>query len=167
MLGTRKPAEEGKLVVLVSGEGRLIEQARPVLDAIGSRTVVVGDRLGAASALKLACNAWVATITAATAQSVALAEALGVDPAQVPRVDRRWSDRFAVRAAQGQGDDRRATGRTSFAVDGVIKDVDLMRAAGADAGIPTQLLDAVREMFARASDAGHGSDDMAAVRAAF
>ena len=166
VLGTRKPAEEGKLVVLVSGAGRLIEQVRPVLAAIGSRTVVAGDRLGEASALKLACNAWVATITAATAQSLALAEKLGVDPRKfLESIEGAPTD---SPYAQVKGEAMLAEDwSTSFAVDGVIKDVDLMRAAGTDAGFPTQLLDAVRDLFARASDAGHGDDDMAAVRAAF
>jgi 3-hydroxyisobutyrate dehydrogenase len=65
VLGTRKPAEDGALTNLVSGDRAAIEAARPVLDAIGSRTVVVGDTTGPASALKLVCNAWIGAITAA------------------------------------------------------------------------------------------------------
>ena len=39
--------------------------------------------------------------------------------------------------------------------------------AGGEAGFPTELLEAVRAKFAAASAAGHGDDDMAAVRVAF
>ena len=78
MLGTKKPAQEGKLVPLVSGSAQLIEQVRPVLDAVGAKTIEVGDELGQASALKMACNAWILSITAATAQSVALTEKQGL-----------------------------------------------------------------------------------------
>ncbi len=53
VLGTKAPAEQGKLVPLVSGPAALIEKAGPVLDAIGTKTVVAGDTLGAGSALKL------------------------------------------------------------------------------------------------------------------
>ena len=47
---------------------------------------MVGDEVGGASALKLACNSWVATVNAGTAQALALASALGVDPARITRV---------------------------------------------------------------------------------
>lgn len=166
VLGTKKPAQEGNLVVLVSGEGRLIERVHPVLDAIGSRTVVVGDRLGQASALKLVCNAWIASITAAAGQSIALAGALGVRPDQfLDAIGGGPSDSAYLQLkghAMIDGDYA-----TSFAVDGVVKDVELMLEAGAGVGFPTDLLDAVRTMFARAAGAGHGGEDMAAVRTAF
>jgi 3-hydroxyisobutyrate dehydrogenase len=52
----------------------------PVFGAIGSRTVCVGRRPGDGHRLKLAANAWVLSVTAATAQSVALARGLGLAP---------------------------------------------------------------------------------------
>ena len=58
MLGTKKPAEEGNLVVFVSRPPGLVPRAEHVFDAIGSRRLVVGDEVGQASALKLAVNAW-------------------------------------------------------------------------------------------------------------
>lgn len=39
MLGTKGPAEQGEWVVLASGTAALLERARPVFEAIGSRTV--------------------------------------------------------------------------------------------------------------------------------
>ncbi|WP_310889848.1 NAD(P)-dependent oxidoreductase [Clavibacter capsici] len=80
VLGTRGPAEQGLLVHLVSGSEADLAVARPVLEATGSRTVVAGADAGPGSALKLACNAWIASITAATAQSLGLAQLLGVEP---------------------------------------------------------------------------------------
>src|SRR4051812_12341525 len=46
VLGTREPAEQGRLVPLVSGDDRLIDRVRPVLDAIGTKTVVAGGGVG-------------------------------------------------------------------------------------------------------------------------
>jgi 3-hydroxyisobutyrate dehydrogenase len=166
VLGTKQPAAEGKLIALVAGDPTVVERARPVLDAIAARTVYAGAAIGQASALKLACNAWVATITAATAQSVSLAASLGVDPGLFLQA----IDGGPTNAQYAQLKGKAMIGgdfETSFAVDGVLKDVDLMRAAGADIDFPTQLLDAVRELFSRASAAGHGDDDMAAVRTVF
>jgi 3-hydroxyisobutyrate dehydrogenase len=79
VLGSRQPAEEGTLVVLASGPDEARERVEPVLDAIGSRTLWVGEA-GQGTRLKLVCNSWVLTLTVGIAQSVALAEGLGVDP---------------------------------------------------------------------------------------
>ena len=79
VLGTKQPAEQGKLVVLASGDEGLRERVDPVFDAVGARTIWVGEA-GSGSKLKLAANAWVLALTNATAESIALAQALGVDP---------------------------------------------------------------------------------------
>jgi 3-hydroxyisobutyrate dehydrogenase len=50
-----------------------------VLEAIGSRTVWVGDQVGAASRPKLVVNAWLASLNAAVAQSVSMARAPDLD----------------------------------------------------------------------------------------
>ncbi|MFC5175433.1 NAD(P)-binding domain-containing protein [Nocardioides taihuensis] len=81
VLGTRKPAEAGALVVLASRPAAARASAAPVLDAVGSRSVDVGETIGDASALQLVCNAFVATLNAGIAQSWALASALGPAPA--------------------------------------------------------------------------------------
>lgn len=166
MLGTKQPAAEGKLVALASGDRALVDRVEPVLGAIAARTVYAGSKIGQASALKLACNAWIASITAATAQSVSLAAALGVDPGLFLQA----IDGGPTNAPYAQLKGKAMIGgdfAPSFALDGVIKDIDLMRAAGSDVGFPTDLLDALRELFARASKAGHGADDMVAIRSVF
>ncbi|HEV7973299.1 NAD(P)-dependent oxidoreductase [Amycolatopsis sp.] len=79
VLGTKQPAEQGKLVVLAAGSEELRERCAPVFDAVGGRTLWVGP-VGTATRLKLVANAWVLALTNATAESVGLAQALGVDP---------------------------------------------------------------------------------------
>ena len=80
VLGTRQPAEEGKLTVLAAGPEAVREEIAPVFGAVGGRTVWVSDRPGDGTRLKLVANSWVGTIVAAIAQSIALAEGLGLDP---------------------------------------------------------------------------------------
>jgi len=79
VVGTRKPAEEGALVVLASGSEKVRSRVQPVFDAVGSRTIWVGEA-GAASRLKLVVNSWVLSIVEAGAETIALAEGLGLDP---------------------------------------------------------------------------------------
>lgn len=162
MLGTKEPAEQGNLVPIVSGNPDLIEKARPVLDAVGTKTVRAGDELGQASALKLACNAWIFALTAATAQSVALAERLGIDgakfleaiddgPANSPYAQLKGKMMLAGEFT------------TSFGLDGGRKDLALIREAAETASVDPALVEAMVVLFDRAAEAGHGSDDIAAV----
>ncbi|WFR68207.1 NAD(P)-binding domain-containing protein [Curtobacterium flaccumfaciens] len=80
MLGTKAPAEQGTLTMLAAGQSDVLDRIDPVLDAIGAKTVRAGEQVGAGTALKLAANAWIASITAATGQSLAVARSLGLDP---------------------------------------------------------------------------------------
>jgi 3-hydroxyisobutyrate dehydrogenase len=83
VLGTKQPAEQGKLVILASGpEDADGAKARtqPIFDAIGQKTMWVGPA-GAGTRLKLVANAWVLTVVEGGAETIALAEGLGLDPA--------------------------------------------------------------------------------------
>ena len=55
----------------------------------------------------------------------------------------------------------------SFAVDGVVKDLGLIRDAARGSSVDDRLLTTVLGLFSSASEAGHGEDDMAAVRTVF
>ena len=167
VLGTRKPAEDGALVVLVAGDEAVVQRATPVLEAIGSRTVPCGTQVGRASALKLACNSWVALVNAGTAQALALAAGQGVDPAlflaaiEGGAVDTPYA--HVKGAAMTAGDHT----EVAFEVDGVRKDLGLMIDAASGAGVEDGLLRAMLDLYDRASERGHGSQDMGAVRTAF
>lgn len=162
VLGTKAPAEQGKLVMLASGDRSLLQRVQPTFDAMGTKTVWAGDEPGMGSRLKLACNAWIATLAAAIGQSFALAKSLGVDQQLI-------LDAFDGSAAgssylQAKG---KAILDSSFApqfsVDGVRKDTGLIRDAIVASGLSTVLVDGVRAAFDAASEAGHGDEDMAAV----
>lgn len=166
MLGTKKPAATGKLVMLAAGEAALLEVVRPVLDAMGSKTVVAGDTVGQGTALKLAANAWIASVTAATAQSLALTEALGLDP-------QLFLD--AIEGGQSDTPYAHLKGATmiageypaQFALDGIRKDLGLMREAARGTSFDPALIEALADVYATAADRGHGDDDIAAVRTGF
>ena len=159
VLGTKDPAEQAALTVLASGDPQPVATLRPVFDAIGSRTIVVGDRLGAASDLKLVCNTWVASLTAGTAQSLALARAFGLEPT------------LFLDAISGSASDSpyahikgavmlEGTRAPQFALDGLLKDLRLAQAT-MGASHATPYLDGLERLYAAESNAGHGRDDVA------
>ncbi|MDX6325230.1 MAG: 3-hydroxyisobutyrate dehydrogenase [Nocardioidaceae bacterium] len=166
VLGTKAPAESGKLVVVVSGDRSLESRVAPVLDAVGSRSMWVGDEPGPASALKLVVNSWVGSLNAATAQAVALARGLDLDPQLfLDAIEGGASDSaFAHAKAELMIS---GTFDASFAVDSVAKDVTLMLDAARHADVDVTLLEGLRDLYRRAAERGHADDDMAAVIAAF
>lgn len=163
VLGTRQPAENGQLTVLASGPTVARPAVQPIFDAIGSRTEWIGEdgASGAATRLKLVVNSWVLAVTHATAEAVALARGLEVDP-----------QAFLGALAGGPLDlgYLRAKAATilagnfepSFAVLTAEKDGRLILDAAGRVGVRLDLVAAGVERFRRAADAGHGSDDMAA-----
>jgi len=166
MLGTKAPAEQGKLTMLAAGPAADVDRVVPVLDAMGAKTVRAGERVGDGTALKLAANAWIASITAATGQSLALAAALGLDPQLfLDAIDGSASD-SAYAHTKGASI---IAGEfpAQFALDGLRKDIGLIADAALANGVSTTLLDALGRVYADASAAGHGGDDIAAVGTAF
>src|SRR5262249_9389029 len=79
VLGTKKPAEDGALTVLASGPADALERSKPVFDAIGGRIIELGEA-GAGTRLKLVANNWVVNLLGALAETIALAQRIGVPP---------------------------------------------------------------------------------------
>lgn len=161
VLGTKQPADTGALVVLASGPDDLRDVVTPVLDAIGSRTIWVGEA-GSGQRLKLAANAFVITLLGGVAQSLALARDLGLDPRLfLEAISGGAMDAPYVRT-KGEG---MLSGdyTPSFSLAGAFKDADLIVEAARSAGIDSGLIEAARAQQARAVEAGHGDDDMAVV----
>jgi 3-hydroxyisobutyrate dehydrogenase len=159
VLGTRHPAEQGTLVVLAAGPEGSRDRVDPVLTAIGARTVWLGPQVGEATRLKLAANAFVLNVTAALAESMAVAGALGLDPATFLEAIRGGPLESPFVAAKGA---LMTTGDfpTSFAVDGGLKDARLVMDA---AGEAARLTAVTADLLDATSRAGHGHDDIAAL----
>lgn len=166
MLGTKAPAEQGKLTMLAAGPADVLDRIDPVLDAIGAKTVCAGEQVGDGTALKLAANAWIASITAATGQSLAVARSLGLDPALFLEAIAGSASDSAYAHTKGKSMIDGAY-PAQFALDGLRKDIDLITEAARGAGVSTVLLEALGRVYADASAAGHGGDDIAAVGTAF
>jgi len=166
VLGSRQPAEEGKLLVLAAAPGPLRDPVKPLFDAIAARTVWVSERPGDGTRLKLVTNSWVGTIVAATAQAIALAQSLGLDPQVFLDTVRGGAVDTPFLHLKGQS---MIAGEfpPSFTVDGAVKDTGLIAAAMRESGTDATLMDAIAGQYRKAADGGHGADDMAAVYRAF
>jgi 3-hydroxyisobutyrate dehydrogenase len=156
--GSTGPARNGKLSWLVAGPSAAVEAARPVLDALGERVLVVGAGQEA-SRLKLVVNAWM------TAATVAMADALAAcDRFDLPRsallevlADGPLGMPYALQKAQLMTDGNFTAG---FPVELALKDIRLIEQAE---GLQPPLVHTLEERLQRAVEAGHARDDVAAV----
>jgi 3-hydroxyisobutyrate dehydrogenase len=163
VLGTRQPAEQGQLLIFAAGPEEARERSAPVFDAVGRKTVWLGDDPAAATAsrLKLVANSWVLAITGATGEAIALAQALGVDPQGfLDAIEGGPLDLPYLRAKSAailNGD-----WEPSFTVSNAGKDADLIVVAGRAHGARLDIAEAVAARLHRAEHLGHGEQDMAA-----
>lgn len=160
VLGTKQPAEQGKLAVLAAGPAAARERCDPVFAPLSGKVMWVGAA-GDGTALKLVANNWVLALVGASAECVGLARSLGLDP------------QLFLDAIEGTGVDSpyahiKGTAMiqrefpTSFPAGLAVKDASLVLDAGA-ANVRLPVARAVYEQMERTQELGHGDEDMAAV----
>ena len=157
--GSKDPAERGQLTIFASGPGEARERVAPLFDALGQRTIWVGET-GAGTRLKLVNNTWLAFATEAVAVSVALGRRLGLETETVvdalggsPLVS-PWQAAKLQRIADGEF-------AAQFALALALKDVRLaMQAAGED---QFAALACLADEWQQAVDQGLGGQDLTVV----
>ncbi len=159
VLGTRQPAEERKLVVLASGPAGLRDRVQPALDAVGQKTMWVGET-GTGTRLKLVTNSWVLAVVEAGAETIALAEGLGLDPALLFEALAGGTLDLPYLRMKGKAIADRNF-EPSFRLSLAAKDAGLVRDAAAGHGLDLPVLTAIAQRLADGARE-HGDEDMAA-----
>lgn len=160
VLGTKKPAEDGALIVVASGPDVARETCAPVFEAVGSKTLWLGPA-GTGTRAKLVLNNWVLSLTESVAETVALAEALDLDPQLF--LDTIAGGPLDSPYAQLKGGAMIAREfPVSFALELALKDARLVLEAAERHDHEAPLMEAVERQMGRAVEAGHGDEDMAA-----
>ena len=161
VLGTKQPAEQGQLIVLASGPEDVREKSERVFDAVGSKTVWLGDA-GAGSSLKLVINNWIVGLLGVLAETVAFAKTVGVDPAAF--LETIEGGPLGLPYAQLKGNMMiEEDFPTSFSARLARKDAGLVLGAAEAHNLPMPVAEAIAARFDEAIQAGYGEEDMAAV----
>ncbi len=161
VLGTKKPAEDGVLTVLASGPEDAHDACAPIFDAVGSRTVWVGEA-GSGTRLKLVVNNWIVSMLADLAETIVFAQAIGVDPGSF--LDVIEGSAVGSGYARIKGDAMiKGQFPTSFPLELALKDANLVLDAAERHGTELALTEATAALLERAVELGHGDEDMAAV----
>jgi 3-hydroxyisobutyrate dehydrogenase len=160
VLGTKQPAVEGKLTVLASGPAEARERVQPLFDAVAGRVVWLGEA-GRGNAMKLVANTWVLTLVEGLAESVALAEGLGLDPRQLIEV-LEGGPLFAPYVQIKGTAMIESAFDPSFTLALALKDARLVATAAEDVGLELPLPRTIAEQMQRGVDAGDGDLDLSA-----
>jgi 3-hydroxyisobutyrate dehydrogenase len=159
VLGTKQPAEEGKLVVLASGPDDARDRVQPLFDAVGQRTIWVGAA-GQGSRLKVVVNVWIVSLVEGAAEALALAEGIGIDPKLVLEtvsggpLDLPYLQMKGTMMLERSFD-------PSFRLALAAKDARLAADAARDAGLDLPLVEAIARRMTAAAEQ-HGDEDLAA-----
>ena len=162
VLGTRAPAEQGALVVLASGPESARPAADPVFDAVGARTIWLGEA-GAASRAKVMLNSWVLGVVGALSDTMALARATGVDPQVFFDAIEGGALDLPYARLKGPAMIDESFDDVSFTLSLARKDADLVVSAARGAGIRLPAMEGTRERLKKAEAAGLADADMAAM----
>ena len=161
--GSQGPAQAGELTILASGPSWLQEAVAPVFAALGRATTWLGPA-GNGTRAKLVLNSWLVDLTEATAETLAFARQLGLDPAAI--VDLLQSTPLgSPYAAQKAGAMLAGDFAPAFALKHALKDAELAAVAAQASGAELTLTQALLPRWRRAAADGLAEDDLAAIYA--
>jgi 3-hydroxyisobutyrate dehydrogenase-like beta-hydroxyacid dehydrogenase len=161
VVGSKGPATEGMLVILVGGLPQTLERCTPILQVMGKRIVHAGN-VGLGCALKLATNLMLAHVMAGFSEAVVLAKAVGLDPKRLLEV--LEASTFRSPWYQTKGTTMLAGDfNAHFALRHMRKDLELMVALAQELSVMLPVTESVRQLFAKAEAAGKGELDYSAV----
>ncbi|HEX6969751.1 MAG TPA: NAD(P)-dependent oxidoreductase [Micromonosporaceae bacterium] len=159
--GSRKPAEEGRLVAMLAGEETAVRVVRPVIQPM-CRDIVACGAVPNALVMKLAINLFLITMVTGLAEAVHFAERHGLDMRRFLAVHDAGPMASSVSRIKAlklvSGD---------FAVQAAAADVlynsRLIAEEARSAGLASPLLDVCHDLFQETVALGYGQEDMAAV----
>jgi 3-hydroxyisobutyrate dehydrogenase len=159
VVGTKQPAEEGKLTVLASGPEDARERCDPIFDAVGQRTVWLGDA-GTGTRMKLVINSWLLSLVEGLAETIAFADGIDIDPAQFLETISGGPIDNPYAQIKGRMMIERSF-EPSFKLELAAKDARLVLEAIERHDLDLPMLEAIRAQLEEAARE-HGDQDMAA-----
>ncbi len=159
VVGTKQPAEQGKLTVLASGPDEARDACGPIFDAIGQKTIWLGE-VGNGSRMKLVINSWLLSLVEGLGETISFAEGIGIDPAQFLEtisggpIDNAYTQMKGKMMVERSFD-------PAFKLGLAAKDARLVVEAMERHDLHLPMLEAIRDQLESAA-AEHGEKDMAA-----
>lgn len=162
VFGRPEAAEAKKLLVLAAGPSDLLERCRPLLDAIGRQTFVVGLEPWQANIAKLCGNFMIASMIEAFGEASATLRKAEVQPQMFLEIMTALFGSPVI-TNYGRAIVEQKFEPAGFALRLGLKDVRLMLAASEECTAPMPLASMVRDQFIAALAQGQGEMDWSSV----
>lgn len=160
--GGVKRATEGKLAIMVGGNVDYLEQARPVLSAMGTTIIHVGP-IGAGHAAKALNNFVSATGLVAVVEALLAAERFGIDPAVMTDVLNNSSGKNSATESKVKQFILSGTFGSGFALKLMTKDLRIAVGLADELGGHTDLAHACLDIWETAAEKSDASTDHTAM----
>jgi 3-hydroxyisobutyrate dehydrogenase-like beta-hydroxyacid dehydrogenase len=162
VFGRPEAAEAKRLLVLAAGPSDLVERCRPLLDAIGRQTFVVGAEPWQANIAKLCGNFMIASLIEAFGEASATLRKAEIAPEMFLEIMTALFGSPVI-TNYGRAIVEEAFEPAGFALRLGLKDVRLMLAASEECTAPMPLASVVRDQFISALARGQGEMDWSSV----
>ncbi|MDJ0583306.1 NAD(P)-dependent oxidoreductase [Crocosphaera sp.] len=162
VLGSIPQAKEGTLLVMVGSKLSQFEEYKTILQQFGSKPQHIGE-VGTASALKLALNQLIASLTSGFALSLGLIERQGVDVDKfmdILRESALYAPTFDKKLNRMQ---QRNFDNPNFPSKHLLKDVNLFLNQAEENGLNTEILQGIRSIMQQTMELGLSDSDYSAL----
>lgn len=162
VFGNPDAAKARQLYIVAAGVPGDVERCRPLLEAIGQQTFVVGTDPAAANIIKLLGNMMTATTLEMLGEVVALFRKRGLDPK--PFMEIMTNTMFGGRAHRIYGDKIiRQSYEAGFVMPLALKDVRLALAEAENSGVPMPSVQVVQDRLTTGIARGYADLDWSAL----
>ncbi len=159
--GSKKPAEDGTLIVLAGGDGKLYADAKEIFSVIAKKSLYLGEA-GRGAQMKLVVNMVMGSMMTAFSEGLALAGKCGLDPGELLDVLQNGAmanPMFHIKGPNMLDDDY----AVNFPLKHMQKDMRLAIELGDESRQALFAAASANEQFKRALDDGSGDLDFSAV----
>ena len=159
--GTKKPAEDGTLIILAAGDPSLYDDAKPAFDIMGKMSPYLGE-VGQGANMKLVVNMMMGGMLSIFSEGMSLGQKAGLDGQQILDI----LDAGAMSNPMFKGKGAMLLNEnytTSFPLKHMQKDLRLAIALGDQLEQPLPTAAIANEAFKQALKAGFAEEDIAAV----
>jgi len=160
--GSVSSVAAGALTVMAGGEEASLQRVMPILEALSSRVIHVGER-GSGAVVKLAVNGLVHGLNVALSEALVLAEKAGVARSTAYEVFASGAGGAPFVQYKRDAYEHPDDAAVAFSLDLVAKDLELITGLGARVGAPLAQAEAGLEIVRSAIAAGMGDRDLSAV----
>jgi len=163
VFGRPEAAAAAKLFVVAAGAADAIERCRPLFEAMGQRTFVVGDSPSAANVVKLSGNFLIATVIEGLSEAFALVRKSGLDSRMFLEVLTNTLFAAPIYKTYGGLIAEQKYEPPAFTMPLGLKDVRLALAAAEAARVPMPTASLIRDQLVSGIARGHGNLDWSAL----